>query len=164
VTATRTRAGSKAEPAPAGRGPRARVRESFGRQAFLKTLGARLVRVAKGRVAIRIEVSEPLTQQHGFVHAGVVSALADTAAGYAAMSLLPDGVEVVTAEFKINLLRPALGAALVAEARVIRSGRTLSVSMAEVFAVTGKTRTHVATLLATIAHLPSSPDQPRARA
>lgn len=133
-----------------------RIRRSFEHQAFMKTLGARLTRVAKGRVAISIKVSEPITQQHGFVHAGVVSALADTAAGYAAMSLLPDDVEVVTAEFKINLLKPAMGAALVAEARVIRSGRTLSVSMAEVFAVTGDTRGHVATLLATIAHVPGS--------
>jgi uncharacterized protein (TIGR00369 family) len=133
-----------------------RVRQSFEHQAFMKTLGARLTRVARGRVAISLEVAPPITQQHGFVHAGVVSALADTAAGYAAMSLLPDHVEVVTAEFKINLLKPAMGAALVAEARVIRSGRTLSVSMAEVFAVTGRTRSHVATLLATIAHVPGS--------
>ncbi len=133
-----------------------RVRQSFEQQAFLKTLGARLTRVARGKVAISIEVGAPVTQQHGFVHAGVVSALADTAAGYAAMTLLPDDVEVVTAEFKINLLKPALGKALVAEAHVIRSGRTLSVSMAEVFAVTGRARSHVATLLATIAHVPGS--------
>lgn len=135
-----------------------RVRQSFEQQAFLKTLGARLTRVARGKVAISIEVGAPVTQQHGFVHAGVVSALADTAAGYAAMSLLPDGTEVVTAEFKINLLKPALGKTLVAEAHVIRSGRTLSVSLAEVFAVTGRARTHVATLLATIAHLPGAGD------
>ena len=133
-----------------------RVRQSFEQQAFLKTLGARLTRVARGKVAIGIEVGAPVTQQHGFVHAGVVSALADTAAGYAAMTLLPDDVEVVTAEFKINLLKPALGKTLVAEAHVIRSGRTLSVSMAEVFAVTGRARSHVATLLATIAHVPGS--------
>jgi uncharacterized protein (TIGR00369 family) len=140
-----------------------RVRQSFEQQAFLKTLGARLTRVARGKVAISIEVGTPVTQQHGFVHAGVVSALADTAAGYAAMTLLPDDVEVVTAEFKINLLKPALGKALVAEAHVIRSGRTLSVSMADVFAVTGSARSHVATLLATIAHLPGAGEQARDR-
>ncbi len=134
-----------------------RVRRSFEQQAFLKTIGARLVRVGKGRVAISIAVGAPVTQQHGFVHAGVVSALADTAAGYAAMTLLPERVEVVTAEFKINLLKPALGDELLAEARVLRSGRTLSVSAADVFAIRGRTRSHVATLLATIAHLPEGP-------
>ncbi|MBX7183945.1 MAG: PaaI family thioesterase [Vicinamibacteria bacterium] len=140
-----------------------RLRQSFEQQAFLKTLGARLTRVTRGKVAIRIEVASPITQQHGFVHAGVVSALADTAAGYAAMTLLADHAEVVTAEFKINFLKPALGKALVAEAQVIRSGRTLSVSRAEVFTVTGSARSHVATLLATIAHLPGPGETAKGR-
>lgn len=130
----------------------ARVRESFAAQAFMHTVGATLVSVAPGAVELRLPIRPEIHQQHGFVHAGAVSAMADTAAGYAAMSLLPAGLEVLTVEFKINLLAPAQGEHLLARARVVRGGRQITVSACDVFAVTGKDEKCVATLLATIAH------------
>lgn len=129
-----------------------RIRDSFERQDFMSTIGAELVSVSSGSVEVGLLVRPGLLQQHGFVHAGVVSAIADTAAGYAAMSVLSEGVEVVTAEFKINLLAPARGERLVARSRVIRSGRQLTVSACDVFAVTGAEEKCIATLLGTIAH------------
>lgn len=118
----------------------------------MKLIGGEVVSVEPGAVELRLPVSEALSQQHGFVHAGVVSAIADTAAGYAAMSAAAEGTEVLTAEFKINLLSPARGEHLVARARVIRSGRRLSVSACDVYAVAGEEEKCVATLLGTIAH------------
>lgn len=129
-----------------------RIRDSFERQDFMSTIGAELVSVSSGSVEVGLLVRPGLLQQHGFVHAGVVSAIADTAAGYAAMSVLSEGVEVVTAEFKINLLAPARGERLVARSRIIRSGRQLTVSACDVFAVTGAEEKCIATLLGTIAH------------
>jgi uncharacterized protein (TIGR00369 family) len=128
------------------------IRESFAKQGFMTTIGAELVTVSAGAVELRVPVGAGLLQQHGFVHAGVVSALADTAAGYAAMSLLSEGTEVLTAEFKINLLSPASGEHLVARARVVRSGKTLTVSACDVFAAANGEEKCVATLLGTIAH------------
>lgn len=128
------------------------VRESFARQDFMVTIGARLSSVAAGAVEIRVPVRPGLLQQHGYVHAGVVSAIADTAAGYAAMTLLPRGTEVVTAEFKINFLRPAQGDELVARSRVLRSGRRLTIVACDVYAAAGGAEPCVATLLGTIAH------------
>lgn len=129
-----------------------RVRDSFDRQSFMKTLGAELVSVAPGAVEVRLAVRGTLLQQHGFVHAGAVGAIADTAAGYAAMSLATESADVLTAEFKINLLSPAGGEYLSARSRVIRTGRRLSVAACDVFAVTGREEQCIATLLATIAH------------
>lgn len=129
-----------------------RIRDSFARQEFMHTVGATLESVGAGAVELRLPVGPGILQQHGFVHAGAVSALADTAAGYAAMSLLDEGVEVLTIEFKINLLAPAKGDMLIARARVVRSGRQISVSACDVFAVTGSEEKCVATLLATIAN------------
>lgn len=114
----------------------ARIAASFGKQAFMATLGARLVRVAPGEVEIAMPVSAHLCQQHGFVHAGAVSTIADSAAGYAALTTMPAGNGVLTAEFKINLLSPAIGDELRASGRVVKAGRTLTLAMAEVFAVT----------------------------
>lgn len=94
----------------------ARIEASFARQAFMTTLGARLVRVAPGEVEIAMPVSAHLCQQHGFVHAGAVSTIADSAAGYAALTTMPAGNGVLTAEFKINLLAPATGDELLARA------------------------------------------------
>ena len=129
-----------------------RVERSFAAQDFLQTIGADLVSVSPGAVEIGVNIRPGLFQQHGFVHAGVVSAIADTAAGYAAMSLLREGTEVLTAEFKINLLTPARGERLVARSRVVRAGRRLTVSACDVFAVTSGAELCVATLLGTIAH------------
>lgn len=114
---------------------RERVRHNFGNQAFMSTLDAELVRVEPGRVAIRLPARPDLTQQHGYVHAGVVTSIADSACGYAAFTLMPEGSNVLTVEFKVHLLRPADGAALEARAEVVRAGRTLSVCRADVFAV-----------------------------
>ena len=128
----------------------ARVAASFASQDFMASLGARLTVVDAGRVDIELDVRPGLLQQHGFVHAGVVSAIADSAAGYAALSLLPAGSDVLTAEFKINLLAPARGTRLVARARVVRSGRTLSVCSCDVFALQDGAEKQIALLVSTV--------------
>jgi uncharacterized protein (TIGR00369 family) len=126
------------------------VRESFARQSFMKTLGATLETVVPGEVVIAFGFQESLRQQNGFLHAGVLASTADSACGYAALSLAPEGTDVLSVEFKINLLAPARGPRFLAVGRVLRAGRTLTVAMAEVFALTGAERTLVAVLTATI--------------
>ena len=121
---------------PAPQDPRfeMRVRASFARQAFMATLGARLLSVTPGRVEIALPFRNDLTQQHGFLHAGVVAAVADSACGYAALSLMPADCGVLSVEFKINLMKPASGGSFRALGSVIRAGRTLMVCGAEVLA------------------------------
>lgn len=126
------------------------VRASFAEQALMTTLGARLADVAPGGVEIRVPFRDDLTQQHGFLHAGVVSAAMDSACGYAALSLMPEGVGVLTVEFKTNLMAPARGTELVARGRTLRAGRTISVCQGEAIMVAGGEETVVATMLATI--------------
>ena len=130
----------------------ARVAESFRAQRFMQTLGATLERVEPGAVDIGLPYREVLTQQHGYLHAGVVTAIADSACGYAAHTLMPSGSEVLSVEFKTNLLRPAQGVRFLAEGRVVRAGGTLTVSRADVwgFDDSGRERTLVATMLATL--------------
>lgn len=111
----------------------ARVTASFARQSFMATLGARLARLAPGEVEIVAADAPGLKQQHGFFHAGVTTTLADSAAGYAALSLYPAGFGVLTTEFKMNLLNPARGARLRAQGRVLKPGRTLTICAADVF-------------------------------
>ena len=113
----------------------ARVRESFARQAVMSTLGAELLRVAPGQVVIGWPYRGELTQQHGFLHAGILATVLDSACGYAAFSLMPADAAVLSVEFKIHLLAPAAGERFVARGRVIRAGRTLSVCEAEGWAV-----------------------------
>jgi uncharacterized protein (TIGR00369 family) len=113
---------------------RERVRSSFTRQGMMGTIGATLVSVEPGAVEIALVPAPAISQQHGFVHAGAVAAIADTAAGYAALTLMAPGAGVLTTEFKINLVAPAAGDRLVARGRVIRAGRTLTLAQAEVFA------------------------------
>ena len=113
----------------------ARVRESFAKQTFMATLGAALTRVAPGEVTVTLPVSAALAQQHGSVHAGALASVLDSAAGYAALSLMPPGAAVVSVELKVNLMEPAVGERIEARARVVRSGRTLSVCTAEAWAV-----------------------------
>lgn len=113
----------------------ARIRASFDKQGLMATLGAELTVVEAGRVEISLPVTPAVSQQHGFVHAGAVAAIADSAAGYAALSLMPQGTGVLTTEFKINLLAPAGGDRLVARGRVIKAGQTLTLALTEVFAV-----------------------------
>ena len=109
------------------------VRASFAKQTFMDFLGARLTAVSPGNVIIELPVTPDLLQQHRFVHAGATTAVVDTACGYATLSLLPPGSEVVTVEFKMNLLAPALGVKMIAHGRVVRPGRTLTVCQGELF-------------------------------
>ena len=127
-----------------------RVRVSFGKQGLMDTIGASLVRVAPGEVEIALPVSPAASQQHGFVHGGAVAAIADSAAGYAALTLMPATAGVLTAEFKINLMAPGAGDRLVAVGSVLKPGRTLTVAQAEVYAETGGERRLVALLTATL--------------
>ncbi len=127
-----------------------RVRASFDRQGAMATLGADLVAVAAGHVAIALAIEPRLSQQNGFLHAGVVVAALDSACGYAALTLMPSDSEVLSVEFKVNLLAPARGHRLVAEGEVVRAGRTLSVCRGEAYAEEEAERVHVATMLATM--------------
>jgi uncharacterized protein (TIGR00369 family) len=104
-----------------------RCRDSFARQAVMATLGIDLVEVGAGRVVVAMEHRAELTQQHGFLHAGIVSTALDTACGYAAFTLMPSDAGVLTIEFKVNLLAPARGPSLRFEATVTKPGRTISV-------------------------------------
>jgi uncharacterized protein (TIGR00369 family) len=132
----------------------ARVRSSFARQHVMETIGAVLTRVEPGAVEIALPYRSDLSQQHGFIHAGIVATILDSACGYAAFSLMPSDVAVLTVEYKINLLRPAQGDRMVARARVVRSGKTLTVCAGDVFAVTGDVEKAVATMLATVMAVP----------
>jgi len=127
-----------------------RVRTSFERQRFMGTLGARLGHVAAGEVDIELPVADALTQQHGFVHAGIVSAIVDTAGGYAGFSLFPANASVLTVEFKVNLLAPAEGERIVAEGFVVKPGRTLCITRGEVHALRGDKRKLVAVMQQTL--------------
>lgn len=110
----------------------ARVRASFARQRFMETLGARLVRVEPGLCEIELDYQEALTQQHGYLHAAASTAIADSAGGYAAFSLMPAGSSVLAVEFKINLLEPAAGERFLGRGRVLRAGKRLFVCELEV--------------------------------
>lgn len=118
---------SPAEPVPADPDFAARVRASFARQAVMATLGITLEEVQAGRVVLKMRHRDDLTQQHGFLHAGVVSTALDSACGYAAFSLMPPEAAVLTIEFKVNLLAPARGPGFRVEAEVTKAGRTISV-------------------------------------
>ena len=116
----------------------------------MATLGAALADVAAGRVTISLPIEPRLSQQDGFLHAGVVVAAIDSACGYAALTLMPADAEVLTVELKVNLLAPAGGQRLVAEGAIVRAGRTLTVCRGDGYAEQGSERVHVATLLATM--------------
>jgi uncharacterized protein (TIGR00369 family) len=127
-----------------------RVHASFARQGAMATLGAELEDVAPGHVAIAVPIEPRLSQQHGFLHAGVVVAALDTACGYAALTVMPDDAEVLTVELKVNLLSPATCERIVAEGEVVRAGGTLTVCRGDAYAEQGSERAHVATILATM--------------
>jgi uncharacterized protein (TIGR00369 family) len=128
----------------------ARVQQSFARQGYMATIGAQLVHVAHGEVDIALPFDDRLTQQDGFLHAGVVAGVSDSACGYAALTTMEPGAEVLTVEFKINLLAPAAGERLVARGRVLRAGRTLTVCRADAFTINEGKEKHVATVIATL--------------
>ncbi|TMQ70964.1 MAG: PaaI family thioesterase [Candidatus Eisenbacteria bacterium] len=118
-----------------------RVRESFARQKAMHLIGAVLAGVEPGRVEIELPFREDLTQQHGFIHAGIVGTVADSAGGYAAYTLMPAGSSVLSVEYKMNLLAPADGERLVASGQVVRAGHTLTVCDLEVEVIKAGART-----------------------
>ena len=127
-----------------------RIRLSSEQQAFLQLIGARVTKIAAGEVEFSLPFREDLTQQHGYVHAGVITTLADVACGYAAYTLMPANAQVLSVEFKVNLLRPAVGDHFMARARVLKNGRTLTVAQADVVAFSGEGERQIAIMLATI--------------
>ncbi len=128
----------------------ARIRESFARQSIMTTLGAEIAAVRVGEVEVVLPFSDRILQQHGFIHAGAVATIADSACGYAALSVMPREAAVLTTEFKINLLAPAKGERLRALGRVVRNGRKLVVTLGEVLAEEGSARKQVALITATM--------------
>ena len=127
-----------------------RVRASFGRQAAMQTIGATLAAVEPGHVSIEMAWAQPLTQQHGFLHAGMVATALDSACGYAAFSLMPADAAVLTIEYKINLLAPARGERFRMEGLVIKPGRTVTVAEGRAFAIEGGREKLVATMNCTL--------------
>lgn len=127
-----------------------RIRSSFERQGIMRTIGARLLSVAPGEVRIELPWSEAVTQQHGFVHAGILSTIADNACGYAAYTLMPADSEVLGVENKINFLAPARGERFVSVGRVVKAGRTLAVCTGEVWAHEDDKETLVAVMQTTM--------------
>jgi uncharacterized protein (TIGR00369 family) len=137
----------------------ARVRESFGRQGFLTALGAEMTVAETGRVVLELTPTSAHSQQNGFVHAGVLTTLADAACGYAAFSLMPPGSNVLSVEFKVNLLRPAVGERIIADARVIRAGRTVTVCSCDVYARDATATRQVALLTGTMIRVAEAQEQ-----
>lgn len=126
------------------------LRDSFRRQGLMQHLGAHIGEIRAGLVTLYMPFRPELTQQHGYFHAGGSAALADSAGGYAAFTLFPPASEVLTTEFKLNLLNPARGERLEAVGRVIKPGRTLTVCQLDVWGIDGSHRTHCATGLQTL--------------
>lgn len=136
--------------APAASAIEARIRDSFARQRAMATIGAAIVAVREGEVEIVLPFSAALTQQHGFIHAGMIATIADTACGYAALTVMPEEAAVLTTEFKVNLLSPAQGERMIASGRVIRPGRKLVVCLGEVYAESDGRRKQVALMTASM--------------
>ena len=138
----------------------ARVRASFARQGVMTTCGARLASVVPGEVVLEVDFRDDLTQQHGFLHAGVIASVADSACGYAALTLMEPGSAVLSVEFKVNLLAPAAGTTFRAVGKVVRAGRTLTVCTAEVRArgADGVESAPIAVMQATMMTLKDRPE------
>lgn len=136
----------------------ARIRDSFARQPFMETVGATLGMVEAGRVEIEAPFGAHITEQHGIIHGGVVGAIADSAAGYAAYSLMGAKDSVLTVEYKLNLLAPAKGERILARAEVMRPGRTLTIVRSDVSAFEGEKETLCATAVVTLIRLADRPD------
>ena len=138
----------------------ARVRASFARQELMQTLGAELAMMRTDFCEIRLPYRDALSQQHGYFHAGATAAVADSAGGYAAFTLMGHGDSVLAVEFKINLLEPAHGDALFARGQVLRSGRTLSVCRVDVFVARDGEEKQCAAMQQTVIRLAASPEAP----
>ena len=139
-----------------------RVRDSFGRQPAMHMIGAYISAVEPGYCEVTLPIAEKVTQQHGFVHGGITGMIADSAAGYAAFSLMPPDSSPLTVEYKINMLNPAAGETLVARARVIKSGKTLVITQGDVFAVKDGNEKLCATMQQTLIVMRGVPDAKRA--
>jgi uncharacterized protein (TIGR00369 family) len=137
----------------------ARIRASFDRQGLMRHLGARIAHIAPGRVHIELPSRPEVTQQNGYFHAGATSAIADTAGGYAAFTLFPEDTSVLTVEYKINLLAPAIGPRMEAVGTVLKPGRTLTVCQLQVFGVKDGQKSLVATGQQTLICVNARPEQ-----
>ena len=126
------------------------IKQSFRKQTIMTLIGAELTRVEPGLIEIALPYRADLAQQHGYLHAGIVTTIADSACGYAAYSLMPPNSEVLSVEFKVNLLRPAKGETFSAVAEVVKAGKTLTVVRADVFGVEHDRRDLIATMLGTM--------------
>ncbi|GAB3092752.1 PaaI family thioesterase [Lysobacter terrae] len=127
-----------------------RISASFAAQGLMTTLGAELVHIAHGEVHIALLPRPELTQQHGYIHAGAITSVVDSACGYAALTVAPPGHDVLTVEFKVNFMRPAAGNRFLAVGKVIKAGKTLTVCQGEVVSDQGAKREAVAVMQATI--------------
>ena len=127
-----------------------RIRESFDQQSAMKTIGATIGEIKPGEVHINLPYSDHITQQDGFLHAGIVTTIVDSACGYAAYTLMPLGSRVLSVEFRVNLMSPAIGERFVAIGKVIKAGRTLTVCSGEVLAFQGDESKLVALMQATM--------------
>lgn len=150
--------GTTANFEPAFAGYAERVRASFARQGAMKLLGASLAEVAPGFCAIALAPRPEISQQHGYVHAGIVATIVDSAGGYAGYTLFPEDSSVLTVEFKLNLLAPAGGERIVAEGHVVKPGRTLVITRGEVYAERAGARSLVALMQQTLIVLAGKPD------
>jgi uncharacterized protein (TIGR00369 family) len=135
---------------PKDPGYQARVRASFDRQQAMQTLGIEIARLEPGEIELTMPYSRAYTQQHGFVHAGIVATALDSACGYAAFSLMPTDAAVLTVEFKVNLLAPAKGERFLFRSRVVKPGRTITVCDAQALAVDAGAEKLVATMTGTM--------------
>ena len=133
-----------------------RIRSSFARQGLMATIGAQVLAVRFGEVEIVLPFNQTLTQQHGFLHAGMVATIADNACGFAALTMMPENAAVLTTEFKVNFMSPAKGDHLRAVGRVVRAGRKLIVCLADVFAHDGANEKHIALMTASMMVVPAA--------
>jgi uncharacterized protein (TIGR00369 family) len=134
-----------------------RVQSSFAKQSVMNLIGAELVKIVPGEVEIQIPFRNDLTQQHGFLHAGIITTVVDSACGYAALSLMPAEASVLTVEFKVNLLSPAKGEWFLARGKVVKPGRTITVCSGEVYSMGEVKPKLVATMTATMMMLQGRP-------
>lgn len=134
----------------------ARVRASFARQQVMALIGAEMTTVEPGVVEITLPTRDDLTQQHGYLHAGIVTTIVDSACGYAALTLAPAGADVLTVEYKVNFMEPANGERLIARGRVLRAGRTITVCAGDVYTLRDGREQPIATMLGTMRIMPET--------
>jgi uncharacterized protein (TIGR00369 family) len=137
-----------------------RVNDSFNRQGFMTHLGARIDKIKAGQVEIHVPFEKHLSQQHGFFHGGLIGTIGDNAGGYSAFSLMAATDSVLTVEYKLNIMAPAMGELLIARGRVVRPGRMLSVCQSDIFVSTKGVEKLCATMLGTFMTMADAPDEP----